>query len=324
MIFVAYAILAAAVIFLSIKAAYYVDLIDKKTSLSGAFIGGVLLAAVTSLPELITSISATVILDNPGLTLGNILGSNIFNITILAILILIGVNKFNQSQLSNSHFNTSLATLACYGIIGLTLFAGINFEFLTINMASIFIVVSYIFGIKALAGDNGVEDEADEEEVEEIDLTLKQIIIRFAITSIGLVFASYFVTYVTDIIAGQFNLGAGLAGALFLGIATSLPEVTSSITLTKMGNYNMAVGNIIGSNLFNFFIIFVADVLYTKGTVYTMGDAQTNNLLFFGLISSIVLAIILKVKQNKNQTTLFIVGGVIVVTSYLSFLVLSV
>ncbi|MGL5313577.1 MAG: sodium:calcium antiporter, partial [Peptostreptococcaceae bacterium] len=82
MIYLSYAIVATIVVFLSIKAAKYVDLIDKTTSLSGAFIGGILLSAVTSLPELLTTISATAWLDSPGLSVGNILGSNLFNLTI--------------------------------------------------------------------------------------------------------------------------------------------------------------------------------------------------------------------------------------------------
>ena len=83
MIFLIYAIIAAGVTFLSVKAADYVDLIDKKTSLSGAFIGGIMLSAVTSLPELFTSLSSTLLLDEPGLCIGNILGSNIMNVLVI-------------------------------------------------------------------------------------------------------------------------------------------------------------------------------------------------------------------------------------------------
>ena len=74
---VIYLVLAAAICFLSKKLADYVDALDKKTKVSGAFIGAVLLAAVTSLPELFTSISATILLpDSANLVVGNILGSN--------------------------------------------------------------------------------------------------------------------------------------------------------------------------------------------------------------------------------------------------------
>ena len=97
MIFVIYALVAAAVTMLSIKAADYVELIDKKTSLSGAFIGGILLSAVTSLPELFTSLSSTLLLDEPGLCIGNILGSNLFNLTALAVMIVIFSRTFARA-----------------------------------------------------------------------------------------------------------------------------------------------------------------------------------------------------------------------------------
>ncbi len=82
MIYALYGIFAAFVIGFSIKLSYYVDELDKKTNLSGAFIGGVMLAAVTSLPELFTSISSTLFLNEVQLVSGNVLGSNIFNLTI--------------------------------------------------------------------------------------------------------------------------------------------------------------------------------------------------------------------------------------------------
>ena len=80
MLYILYILVSVAVVLLSIKASRYIDLIDQKSSLSGAFLGGVLLSAVTSLPELFTSISATLLLEKPSLCLGNILGSNIFNL----------------------------------------------------------------------------------------------------------------------------------------------------------------------------------------------------------------------------------------------------
>ena len=85
MIIIGYLILAVIVMGFSIQLSNYVDIIDKRTSISGAFIGGVILAAITSLPELFTSISATALLGQPELVIGNILGSDIFNTAVLAL-----------------------------------------------------------------------------------------------------------------------------------------------------------------------------------------------------------------------------------------------
>ena len=84
MIYLIYVILAVLVVLCSTKLSAYVDALDKKTNLSGAFLGGVLLAAVTSLPELFTSLTAVLSLDEPQLVQGNVLGSNIFNLCIPA------------------------------------------------------------------------------------------------------------------------------------------------------------------------------------------------------------------------------------------------
>lgn len=323
MIYLIYALLATSVVLLSIKAAKYVDLIDKTTNLSGAFIGGVLLSAVTSLPELLTSISATVWLDNPGLSLGNILGSNIFNLSILSLLILFGVKIFKNAKISKSHTNTTMFTLIIYIVIILNMFNIFNFNILTVSFTSIIIFVLYILGVKSMAAsDNEDNLETSEESAVTIDLTLKQIIFRFIVTSIGLVISSIFITYATDIISVKLNLGTGLAGALFLGIATSLPEVTSCISLVKIKNYNVTVGNVVGSNLFNFIILFIADVLYLGEGIYNFSEPQTKNLLYFGTIATILTIIILTFKAKFKNNLLLIICSLGVILSYLLFLIL--
>ncbi len=77
MIYLGYLLTAAAVVILSIKASQYIDLLDKHTRLSGAFLGGVMLSAVTSFPELFTSISAVLLFERPAFSMGNILGSDL-------------------------------------------------------------------------------------------------------------------------------------------------------------------------------------------------------------------------------------------------------
>ena len=79
MLYLAYIIMAAIVVVLSIKISDYVDNLDRNTLLSGAFLGGIMLSGVTSLPELFTSVSATALLGHPELCVGNVLGSDLFN-----------------------------------------------------------------------------------------------------------------------------------------------------------------------------------------------------------------------------------------------------
>ena len=322
MIYLIYLALAIAVVLLSIKASVYVDLLDKNTKLSGAFIGGVLLSAVTSLPELLTSLSSTVWLKNPGLSLGNILGSNLFNMTIIAMLIILWTSNFKKSNISKSHSYTAWVTLAIYVAVALNMLNIVNFEVVTISITSIIILVLYTLGVKTMSNDDGgTADEFKDETAVTTSLSLKQIIIRFILVSIGLVISSILITYVTDIIAARLNLGASLAGALLLGIATSLPELTSCVSLVKIGNFNVSVGNIVGSNLFNFLIIFVSDVLFIGGTVYDFAESQTRNLVIFGIISTMLMLTVLKIKDKVKNKYILYIPSIGIIVSYLLFMI---
>ena len=281
-----------------------------------------MLSAVTSLPELLTSLSSTVWLKNPGLSLGNILGSNLFNMTIIAMLIILWTSNFKKSNISKSHSYTAWVTLAIYVAVALNMLNIVNFEVLTISITSIIILVLYTLGVKTMSNDDGgTADEFKDETAVTTSLSLKQIIIRFILVSIGLVISSILITYVTDIIAARLNLGASLAGALLLGIATSLPELTSCVSLVKIGNFNVSVGNIVGSNLFNFLIIFISDVLFIGGTVYDFAESQTRNLVIFGIISTILMLTVLKIKDKVKNKYILYIPSIGIIVSYLLFMI---
>lgn len=331
MIYIIYLVLAALVIWTSIRLSFYVNVIDKRTNLSGAFIGGVMLAAVTSLPELFTSISSVVFINKPDLVIGNVLGSNLFNAAILGIIVIFGVKGFSNAFVAKSHKTVAVSTIVIYAILSVavifTTFTE-QFRMLGISGFSIIILAIYIFNIKKMAGDQGAS--SDEGDDVDCNLTIKQVFIRFGLLSVFLVACSVAITYATDSIASRLGLGATVAGALFLGIATSLPEVTSSIALAKIGNYNATVGNIMGSNLFNFCILTLADIIYVKGIIYT-STPQSINLAVFGLISCIALTILLFVKIAKPKEAqpskvthlVYIIAGLFAMASYIAFIVLG-
>lgn len=319
MIYILYLVLAAVVVFVSIKCAEYVDLIDKKTNLSGAFIGGVILAAVTSLPELFTSITAIAV-NEPGLVMGNVLGSNIFNITILAVLVLLFMKRFVESKISTSHQITLACTLVVYAILTVVVTLKIDKAFFGISFASALILIIYFVSLKFLAGESGESDEQDTSA-----LTIKQIVVRFILAAVVLVGASVAITFVTDIIAEQLNLNASLAGALFLGVATSLPELSSSVALARRKNFNAMTGNIVGSNMFNYLILTIGDIMYNKGSIYADATGkQTDALIIFGFVASVFTGILLFAKNRSKPKKIIVycsAGGVVV--CYIAFLLMS-
>lgn len=321
MVYVAYFLSAAIVVFFSIKASDYIDLLDRNTKLSGAFLGGIMLSAVTSLPELFTSISATVLLDRPGLCMGNILGSDLFNVTALSAVILLWFKGFSKGRVSKSYRHVTILVLAIYGLIGLNFLHILNLRVLNLSVTSVLIFLVYVLGAKYLAVANDVDADEDAlgyQATKSTKLSVKQIAFRFTVVSIGIIVFSIVMTYQTDHIAERLGIGQGFAGALFLGIATSLPELSSTIALFKMKNYNIAVGNIVGSNLFNFIILTVADLLSMSSGVYADPDAQVVSLLVLGAAAMACFWIMLRFKNRTTQA----VCSLGTIGCYIAFLIM--
>lgn len=316
MIYVLYLVVAALVTFMSIKASEYVDMLDKTTSLSGAFLGGILLSAVTSLPELFTSISSTLMLDQPGLCIGNILGSNLFNYAMLSFFILTAVAKFAKCDLSKIHFIVAVSVVAMGGLILCNKYGFLAFDIGNVSVTSVLIILLYVLTVWIMYKMGGTSETEDDGEP--VTLSRKQILTRFTLVSVGIVVFSVILTYITDELSVRLNLGKTVAGALFLGVATSLPETASTFTLFKIKNYDIAVGNIVGSCLFNFTILSVADFFYRGGGIYTIADTSTMNLIIFASVASVLAGVMLKFK-NKVTAVICPVG---IIASYIAFLAL--
>lgn len=316
MLYVVYIAVVVAVVFLSVKASGYIDLIDKKTSLSGAFLGGVLLSAVTSLPELFTSISATLLLSKPSLCMGNILGSNLFNLAILAMMFILFARS-NKAKLAKGHSMVLAYCMMTYAAIALNMLLPTIFDFhiLSLSLTSIIIVVLYAFGVKYLAADGG---EGSEDSEDGSSLTIRGVVVRFVFCSIGLVALSILLTYLSDELALRLNMGAGLAGALFLGVATSLPELSSTVTLFRLRNYDIAVGNIVGSCLFNMIILAVADLLWFGGTIYDFADGNIGQMLSFGALAMVAMLVALR----RGSRVVKLLCSLLILACYVAFLVI--
>lgn len=317
MIYLIYMVLAVLVVVLAVRLSYYVDVLDRKTNLSGAFIGGVLLAAVTSLPELFTALTAVLALDKPQLVEGDIFGSNVFNLCVIAALILFTYRNYRNARLSKAHRSTLLYGFVMYALAVLAMLKPIEVSlgYFNVNLMSILILL--VYGINVIFMKN--DDSAQNDNEDDCELGLGQVILRFILYSIALVCVSIFLTHVTDQVAQELNLGATVAGAIFLGVATSLPELSASFNLVRMKNYNASFGNIVGSNLFNFTILCFADLVYHGGSIF-IHEAQAMNLLFFGAASSLLAYLLLHFQKNR----LVVLGScILILASYCLSIVLS-
>ena len=280
--------------FVSIRLSYYGDLLSKQTKLGSALIGGLIIASITSLPEFVTSISA-VIIDNPALSFGDILGSNIFNIFVLSIY---NIYFFKKKIFINSRNNFLFESII---LILEYIFIWLNFRVLT----TILLIVLYlVYSFKTI---NNKTEEVSSSKKED------KVIIKFLINIILLIILSILLTISADRITRIYpNISSSSVGAILLGITTSLPEVVSTFALIKLDNYDMAISNILGSNIFNFLVLSISDFFNDK-SIYNLIDIYSKMYLFGGLFIMILLVISLKYK-NKILTNII---SIITSISYL-------
>ena len=324
MVFVWYILLATLTVLATVKAAGYIDRLDKKTQLSGALIGGLLLASVTSLPELITSMSAVFLLDEPALAFGNVLGSNFFNMFILAAIDLVFLKHyfFNHTK---TGLKLNAVVFIMYLSFALPMLFFLWFErplfALPFSAATLIIVVLYAFNLKDVLDTPELEKELSG------DMSVKTILIRFFLTATVVVGASYGITFFTNEIALRLNLNASFAGAIFLGAATSLPELTAIITLVKIRSYDIALGNIIGSSIFNFMILALMDLLTFRQNLFArvLQDPEVfkniTYLLLFGALNTIIIHVALT-RKKTTKPWLYAIPSILVVVTYLIYLML--
>lgn len=327
-----YIVLAALVVFLAIKLSNYVDLLDKKTKLSGALLGGILLAAVTSLPELFTSLTGTLLLNENKMVLGNIMGSDFFDIIIFGIIYILFFKKLVESKkLGKVHYYTSFFTFAMIIAVTIAAFVFNKNGWLIgnyFNPMSFAIVAIYVVSVWKTPK---TEEKEEKEEVKS-KLTVKQIWLLFALCSLILIAASIFVTEVTDKIISPdegFNIGATFGGSLFLGVATSLPEVTATISLCRKKNFDAAYGDILGSCVFNIIILAIADALsFNAGPLFVIDSSSL--MLIIGAVFALALTVISiiymrsnKFKNDVKSRVILYVIGVLLIASYIVYLVLN-
>ena len=280
-------VLAFLVAFSSIKLSYYGDVLSKQTKLGSALIGGLLIASITSLPEFVTSISA-VILNNPALSFGDILGSNMFNIFVLAAYNIWFFKKDIFLNTNSKYKYECIILLVEY----LLILVGTKTNFL--DFATISLIIMYALYMIKVIKTNIDENDINSEYV-------KYPFIKFIVCALILILLSILLTLQADKITHIYpQVSSSSIGAILLGITTSLPEVVSTFVLLKYGNIDMAISNMLGSNIFNFLVLAFSDIFVKNNHIYHYSDIYSYTYLFGGIfVTTLLLTSIIKKDKNK-------------------------
>lgn len=251
------------------KLTRYADAIAEKTRLSASWTGLALLATVTSLPELMTGASAVTVASAPNIAVGDVLGSAVFNLFLLASVDLARRGPSLYAHASRGHIVSAAFGIALLGIvlIGLAL-GGTGPALGHVGWYSPVILAAYALAIHAvLRYERGLTPAVLHMAPRHPQLTLREAVLRYALFGAIVVAAGAWLPFVGVHLALAMGWSNTFVGTLFVALVTSVPEIVTTLAAMRIGALDMAIGGILGSNLFDVVIVAIDDVLYAPGPI---------------------------------------------------------
>ncbi len=293
----------------------YVDIIAELSGIGRAWIGLILMASITSLPELVTGISAVAIVGTVDIAIGDVMGSCVYNLFILAIMDMMNGERPIFYRAFSGHLLSAGIGVILIGMVLISmLLAPYMPQIWHVGLYTPVIIVTYIIGIRAVyyyersTITDYVEESAVKLKVERLSyrgFTLRRAIVLYTVHAMVIVVAATLLPYVAERLAVQTGLGATFMGSIFVAMTTSLPEVVVSIAAVKIGARDMAISNMLGSNMFNMVVVAIDDLFYTKGAV--LSDVSAVHLTT-GLMAIIMTGVVIIGLTYPPKRKMFRVG----------------
>lgn len=297
---------AGVVVLGGVKLTRYADQISDRFGLNKIWIGMMILGMITSLPELVASMASVVAFNAPNLSVGNIAGSVNINLMIVFLMDLFYRSGSVTDQVKANRLYNFLSEF--YGILASIVVLEVFFSFFLkapfvghLSFGSIAIVLIYFFGARF------VFTTSEHPPLEEPKNTLKLlkenrvVLGKLVLSAMVVVLGGIWLSGVCDRIALITSLGHTFTGTIFLGFATSLPEMVVSLWALRLGQFDLALGNIFGSNVFNIAILALCDLFDGPGALLS----RVSIIHIFALSLSVLLTMILMIGiQKKGKRTL--------------------
>lgn len=305
-----FSICAALIGLAGTKLCRYADVIADKTGLSGSWVGLILLATVTSLPELVTGVSAITLANVPNIAVGSLLGSCVFNLAILVMLDYLVRGESLYRRASPSHILSAGFGVILIGFVGLNvlLVGKTTFNLGHIGIYTPFIILFYIVAMRALYvhEHRQVKEFAEQVADRYPDITLFQAYIRYALSALAVIAAGIYLPFVGTQLAEAMGWHNTFVGTLFIAGITSLPELAVSIAAFRMGALDMAIANLLGSNLFDILILALEDATFLTGPLL----AYVSPIHAFSAMSAVIMSgIVIIGLVYRPNTRLFLSIG---------------
>lgn len=288
--------------------------VSEITRLGKTTVGFILVGFISSLPELSVSIFAVTNPENVGISLGNVLGSNIVNIAlVLGICILLVVLKrprfpsflltLAKEEMGSLQFGLFVASIVPLSL----LYIGYASRFIGVFLLGIFFYYMFQLARKQRSKEGTVPQSEK--------AGMRRHILLAVVGSVCVIVTAFFIVESASFVATSVGIPSVVIGATIIAFGTSIPELATSISSTRKGHFNLAIGNIVGSGFINITFILGVALVASPLTVDISGFA---NLAMFSLIINLFLWYFLsseKISWREGVLLLFLYS-VFLLTSF--------
>ena len=310
--------LVAAAILILLSSKYLVASSSKiatKIGLGHTFVGIVLLATATSLPELATGISSITISKAPDLAAGAAFGSNIVNLLIIAIADVMWPRGPLLASVSRGPIIVAILGIIIIFIASLStaihhwtdIFDHWYISPLSIILILFFLVAAYVvYRIDNKKENSGNTKTKVSSIINRLDSETKRAFAFYIISSLCIIGTSIWLSEVGDKLAETLQWEESFVGTQFLAVSTSLPELATTIAALRLGNPEMAIANLLGSNLFNMgFVLFADEIAVTNGSLWSTISLSHVITGLTGIFMTIIIVATLLIRRHHPQSFSF-------------------
>ncbi len=266
---------ASVIVYAGTKLSRYGDQIAEYTGLGRLWIGVVLMSTATSLPEVFTTVSAGW-LNAPDLAAGDLFGAGMSNMLTLGLIDLLHRRQRVWQQAALGHTLTAALAMVLTGLAAFFVLLQVNVTHLGVGLGSLTLFFLYVLGMRLVFRQEDMERRQREQTVLVEGITAKQdavsrrtelrrALIGFSLVALALLAAAPFLAWSADRIAEETGTSTTFIGTSLVAITTSLPELVTAVAAVRLGTFDLAVGNLFGSNAFNMAAFFFADAAYRGG-----------------------------------------------------------
>lgn len=296
-----------------VRLSRYGDIIAEKSGMSRGWVGLILLATVTSLPELVTGLSAVTVAQAPDIAVGDILGSCVFNLLIIVVLDFLYRKESIYTRARQGNVLSAGYGIALIGFVGFNLLLYRDGPLPAIAHVGLYTPVIFLLYLLAMRSLYRYEKAQVSEYVEDRaelypDTSLKQAVRGYAMAAMAVVAAGIWLPFIAKDLALVMAWEQSFVGTLFVAAITSAPEVVVTVAALRIGAVDLAIGNLFGSNMFNIVLLAIDDLAYLPGPLlanvsFTHATSAFSAMMMSGLA---VVGLVLRPQSRVFRTVSWI------------------